>query len=117
MAKAASSRRTGSSQPAHERDAGRNDSIKLVGTQDTFDQTSIDTVKNIPFEATVKLTLVDRDIQPTISVVTQGKPAESITKTTEAGKDFFLHLRGAAEGVEGRQPRPACSRPAAATRR
>jgi len=67
------------------------DTVKLVGTRDTIDPQTND-FKKVPYEGTVKLTLVDRDIQPTVSFVSQGEKAESITKTAEEGFGFFNSL-------------------------
>jgi hypothetical protein len=64
------------------------DTIKLVGTQDTIDPKTND-FKNVPFEATVKLTLVDRDIQPAVTLTMNAEKPETIAKTAEEGKRFF----------------------------
>ena len=56
------------------------DAIKLVGTQDTIDPQT-DDFKKVPFEATVKLTLVDRDIQPNVSLTRDGQKPETIART------------------------------------
>lgn len=68
-----------------------NDTIKLVGTQDTIDPKTND-FKNVPFEATVKLTLVDRDIQPAVTLTMNGEKPEQISKTAEEGKQFFTSI-------------------------
>ena len=70
-----------------------NDTIKLVGTQDTIDPKTND-FKKVPFEATVKLTLVDRDIQPTVTLTMNGEKPEQIAKTAEEGKQFFTSIFG-----------------------
>ncbi|MFO0740057.1 MAG: hypothetical protein U0270_29430 [Labilithrix sp.] len=67
------------------------DAIKLVGTQDTIDPQT-DDFKKVPFEATVKLTLVDRDIQPNVSLTRDGQKPETIARTAEESKQFFTSI-------------------------
>ena len=63
----------------------------MVGTQDTIDPQT-DDFKKVPFEATVKLTLVDRDIQPNVSLTRDGQKPETIARTAEESKQFFTSI-------------------------
>lgn len=67
------------------------DTIKLAGMQDTIDPKTND-VKQVPFEAIVKLTLAGSNIAPTVTLTMNGGQPETIQRTAEEGKSFFSSL-------------------------
>lgn len=65
--------------------------VKLTGTYDDIDAKTGDVKSGNPFEALVKLTLVDNNVQKTLTVTRAGN-TETVTATTDEGFGFYSSL-------------------------